>query len=298
MTPDVDLVIVGAGPAGIAAAVMATSLGMRTRIVEPGPIGGKLHHIGALANVPGAWTTGPDLAKALEEDLARITASGLCRRTAGRVTSVAGHDTHAEAVLEDGTTLTAAAVVVATGVAALTPADVSWIDAPDDFVPAPLWRTTPAGMTRTTHVLGADRPLGTWLRAHPRAGHSLAVLCPPQDDYKALEVADDPRVTVIRCTGVSVSPASDGTHTLKVTHRDGEQRQYVASTVLNNLGSRPAALPGLEAGPDGYCPPAQQHPRILVVGDLRSTRFQRIVTAQGSGAQAALARYYEETVTA
>lgn len=43
---------------------------------------------------------------------------------------------------------------------------------------------------------------------------------------------------------------------------------------------------------DGYCPPAGQHPRITVAGDLRSARFQRIMTAMGSGSEAALRAYY------
>ncbi|MFE5550185.1 hypothetical protein ACFQ71_41530 [Streptomyces sp. NPDC056534] len=43
---------------------------------------------------------------------------------------------------------------------------------------------------------------------------------------------------------------------------------------------------------NGYCPPEMQHPRIFIAGDLRSGRFQRITTAQGSGAEAALAYYY------
>lgn len=41
-----------------------------------------------------------------------------------------------------------------------------------------------------------------------------------------------------------------------------------------------------------YCPPIGQHPRIIVAGDLRSARFQRIMTALGSGSEAALHAYY------
>jgi thioredoxin reductase len=40
------------------------------------------------------------------------------------------------------------------------------------------------------------------------------------------------------------------------------------------------------------CLPDRQHPRVLTAGDLRSTRFQRIMTATGSGSEAALRAYY------
>lgn len=59
---------------------------------------------------------------------------------------------------------------------------------------------------------------------------------------------------------------------------------------LNNLlGGYTTAPPGdLARGADGYCPPTDQHPRIIVAGGLRSARFQRIMTALGSGSEAAL----------
>ncbi|CAO0834046.1 hypothetical protein SMICM17S_06276 [Streptomyces microflavus] len=62
---ETDVLVVGAGPSGMAAAVMAGSLNLRTVIVEAGAVGGKLHVIGALENVPGNWSTGPQLAEAL-----------------------------------------------------------------------------------------------------------------------------------------------------------------------------------------------------------------------------------------
>src|SRR5262245_3980616 len=43
-----EVLVVGAGPAGVAAAVMAASLGLQTVVVEAGRVGGKLHAIGAL----------------------------------------------------------------------------------------------------------------------------------------------------------------------------------------------------------------------------------------------------------
>ncbi|MER5227501.1 FAD-dependent oxidoreductase [Streptomyces flaveus] len=291
---DTDLLIVGAGPAGVAAAVMADSLGMHTVLIEAGWVGGKLHHIPALQNVPGSWQTGPALAQALAADIARVTETGRCRLVQDRAVRVAGHEDRADVVLANGQVLSAAAAVVATGVTSLGPGHVDWITAPDRFRAAPLWRAAPTDLNDVTHVLGADRPLGTWLRAHPDVRRTLNVLCPPEDDYKAAEVADDDRVQFLPIARVTIAEAGQGQGwNLHTENCSGESVTYIAGTVLSNLGNRPAALDGLVQGEDGYCPAELQHPRILTAGDLGSARFQRIVTAQGAGAKAALARYYD-----
>lgn len=290
---DVDILIVGAGPAGVAAAVMAASLRLRTIVVERDQVGGRLRHIGALENVPGGWSSGRALADALRTDLKRIQADGRCELIGGAATAVRATDERAELVLDDGRVITAGTVVAATGVSAMAPADAAWLLAEADFAPPMLWRTPPAELGDSPFVLGADRPLGTWLRVHPNTATDLHVLCPPGDDYKTAEVTDDPRVQLLQVARVEVTalPADRG-WVIAAEDRDGRVSAYTATSMMNNLGSRPAALQGLRQDEDGYCPPDVQHLRIRAAGDLRSARCQRIVTAQGSGAEAVLAAYY------
>src|SRR5690606_5296815 len=102
------------------------SLNLRTVVVEADSVGGKLHVIGALENVPGNWSTGPQLAEALAADLDRLQRAGRCSVVQGRAVSVTGYDDRAELVLEDGRALSAQLIVVATGVAALAPPDADW----------------------------------------------------------------------------------------------------------------------------------------------------------------------------
>ncbi|MDW8478408.1 oxidoreductase [Streptomyces scabiei] len=290
--------MVGAGPAGVAAAVMAASLNLRTMVVESGPVGGKLHRIGALENVPGSWSTGPQLAEALAADLARLKKVGRCAMVQGLAAKVTGHDDRAELALGDGRVLTAEFIVVATGVTDLAPADAGWIAASAEFSAPPLWRATPQDLTARTYVLGADRPLGTWLRAHPDVTTTLHVLCPPADAYKAAEVEHDDRVRLVPTAHATITkPSYGGGWTIEVEEHQGTKTIYSATSVLNNLGNKPAAVTGLVSGSDGYCPPDRQHQRIRIAGDLRSARYQRIATAHGSGAEAVLAYYYDITLS-
>ncbi|GAA2417822.1 FAD-dependent oxidoreductase [Streptomyces mauvecolor] len=290
---ETDLVVVGAGPAGVAAAVMAASLGLRTVVVEPGLVGGKLHAVKALENVSGGWSTGPQLAEALASDLLRLQQTNRCSVVQARAVAVNGHDDRAEVALTDGRILTAQAIVVATGVAALTPSDAGWVSAPPE-APAPLlWRTNPKDLSAPAYVLGGDRPLGTWLRAHSETSVKLHILYPPADDYKVAEIAGNPGVHLMPVSHAALSqPDFGGGWSIDVKDRRGERKTYVAAAVLNNLGNKPTALEGLTMGADGYCPPELQHQRVRIAGDLRSSRYQRIATAQGSGAEAVLAYYY------
>ncbi|MGP3987191.1 FAD-dependent oxidoreductase [Streptomyces sp. 3N207] len=329
---EAELVVVGGGPAGVAAVLMAASLGLRTILVEADRVGGKPWEIGALENVPGGWSDGAALADALAADVARLRDADRCTFVGARAVRVHAYEDRADTVLADGRTLAAGAVVVATGVTPLTPEHVTWINAPEELCPPPLWRARPEDIGSGTveaagpgspgdagvrsggagpeggeggnaesaavgHgglavVLGADRPLGTWLRAHPDAAVRLDVLHPPGDAYKTAEVADDSRVRLSEVEHITVTPEEDRFRVV-ARRTDGGVREVMTHALFGNIGSGPALLDGdLVSGPDGYCPPAAQHPRILVAGDLRSARHQRIVTAQGSGAEAVLTHYY------
>lgn len=291
-----ELAVVGGGPAGVAAVLMAAGLGLRTTLVEAGRVAGKVAEIGALDNVPGGWSDGAALARALAADIDRLRAAGRCTLVSGRALRVRACEEGTETELADGRVLAADAVLVATGVTAPDPGDVPWLDAPRGLRLPPLWRSVPeriASGAAPAVVLGADRPLGTWLRAHPDAAVRLDVLHSAADAHKTEEVAGDSRVRLTEVRSATVTEEDDGLFHVTAVPAHGAARALRTATLLGNLGSRPALLGGdLVPGPDGYCDPAAQHPRILVAGDLRSARYQRIVTAQGSGAEAALGHYY------
>ncbi|MFF7454977.1 FAD-dependent oxidoreductase [Kitasatospora sp. NPDC008115] len=280
-----DLVIIGGGPAGCAAAVMAASVGLRSALVERREPGATLRRVPAVTNVLG-FTTGTAFADAVAADVRRVADS--CDLLLGTLaTELRADDEGVTVRLATGAAVRGRYAIAATGVRAALPHEAGWLTSTVD-APPPIWEADPACLTgRRTLVLGADRPLGTLLRAHPGTPLDLVVPHPPADAYKADEVRSDPRATLLELDTLSLRPTPEG-HIAA-----GRLGTFTPNAVFVNLGVRPATLPGdLTPALDGYCPPDRQHPRILPAGDLRSPRAQRIMTATGSGAEAALHAYY------
>ncbi|MEU3959904.1 FAD-dependent oxidoreductase [Streptomyces buecherae] len=291
-TSATDLIIVGGGPAGCAAARMAASVGLCSVLVEPDAVCGTLHRVAVLNNVPGGHTSGPALADSLTTEL-RATAS--CRVELGRrVTHLRADDDQVTVVLDSGARLAAPHAVVATGVGPQQPRDVAWLTVPAEPRLPPLWTVDAADTEgRTLLVLGGDRPIGTFLRAHPRVATRLLVAYPASDDYKVEEISDDPRVTLLPVRHLTLSPTTGGAPVAQGVDRDGRRHTVTADAAFLSIGNTPTAPPGdLVRDASGYCPPDAQHPRVSIAGDLRSARYQRIAIAIGSGGEAALRAYY------
>ncbi|GAA1103715.1 FAD-dependent oxidoreductase [Streptomyces javensis] len=312
-----DLLIVGGGPAGCAAAVMASSVGMRSVLIESGDaLCGALRRIPVVRNVLTA-TNGPDLAAAIEADLAQCDQ---CRVELGRrATLIDAFDDRVEVTVEavepaespgsdraGESRLTVPYVVVATGVGPLGPEGAGWLGGAAGWALPQLWEADPDAIDdRTVLVLGADRPLGTVARAHPEFKARFVVAYPPEDAYKTEEIRRDPRVELVAVRRLELGPdpgpgsasapvtAEVAPVTAEIETVEGERRTLTADLAFLNLGSAPAPPVGAVATDrSGYCPPGSQHPRVFTAGDLRSVRFQRIATAMGSGGEAALGAYY------
>ncbi|MFF8610069.1 FAD-dependent oxidoreductase [Streptomyces sp. NPDC015346] len=285
---DTDLIIIGGGPAGCAAARMAASVGMRSILIEPDQLCRNLYRIPALNNVLGGYTSGPELADSI---VAELKSTELCRLELGRhVTALHADDDRVTATVDTGSRLTAPYAIVATGVGPLQPRDAAWITAPEGLTLPPLWQAEADDAEgRTLLVLGGDRPIGTFLRAHPTTDTRLLVAYPATDAYKIEEIREDPRVTLLPVEHLMLTSGEGA----EAVDQGGVRRAVTADAAYLSIGNAPTAPPGdLTRGTDGYCPPTDQHPRVIVAGDLRSARFQRIMTALGSGSEAALHAYY------
>ncbi|WP_307863872.1 FAD-dependent oxidoreductase [Actinacidiphila bryophytorum] len=208
MTAITDLVIVGGGPAGCAAAVMAASVGIRSVLIEPDALCAKLQHIAVVNNVVGGHTSGPELAAAVAEDVARAE---LCEVDLGaRVIEVRAYDDHVAVRTDTGRNVSAPYAVVATGVGPIPVLAAPWLTVATDLDLPTLWGAKASGAAGgSLLVLGADRPLGTFLRTHPTLDATVTVAYPQEDDYKVDEVRSDARVTLLPVAGLSVSDVGD-----------------------------------------------------------------------------------------
>jgi thioredoxin reductase (NADPH) len=113
--PFYDLIIVGAGPAGLAAAVYGASEGLRTVMIEKQATGGQAGTSSRIENYLGfpSGVSGAELARRATAQAKRLGAEIL---TTQAVSSVRVNDPYRFITLTDGTELSCHALLIATGV--------------------------------------------------------------------------------------------------------------------------------------------------------------------------------------
>ncbi len=113
--PFYDLVVIGAGPAGLGAAVYGASEGLRTVVIERSATGGQAGTSARIENYLGFphGVSGSDLARRATTQALRFGAEIL---TARQVTGVRVEDPYRYVMLDDGTELACHALLLATGV--------------------------------------------------------------------------------------------------------------------------------------------------------------------------------------
>jgi len=113
--PFYDLVIVGGGPAGLAAAVYGASEGLKTLLIEREAPGGQAGTTSRIENYLGfpSGLSGADLARRALAQARRLGAEILSSREASALRAA---DPYRTIVLDDGSELSCQAAVIATGV--------------------------------------------------------------------------------------------------------------------------------------------------------------------------------------
>jgi thioredoxin reductase (NADPH) len=113
--PFYDLIIIGAGPAGLAGAVYGASEGLRTVVIEKEAAGGQAGTSSRIENYLGfpQGISGADLTRRATTQAKRLGAELL---TAQEVTRVRVEDPYRIVTLSDGTELSCKALIIATGV--------------------------------------------------------------------------------------------------------------------------------------------------------------------------------------
>jgi thioredoxin reductase (NADPH) len=296
---EVDLVVIGGGPAGLGAAVYGASEGLETLVVEGTALGGQAGTSRRIENYLGfpAGISGSELTSRAVTQARKFQA-----RTATPYRAVAlepGADRHLVR-LEDGHEVSARAVVLATGAdyRRLPVADLSDYEGISVFYAAGPPEAQRCGATRVGVIGGGNSAAqaAVWLAR----GGALVTLLHRRGDLR--ETMSDYLVLELERYGVAVRDRSevaalhgaDG-ELQAITLRDGERLPF--SFLFLFLGAAPCTdwlddvvardekgfvLTGTDAGIDGLLETSV--PGIYAAGDVRSGSVKRCATAVGEGA--------------
>jgi thioredoxin reductase (NADPH) len=309
-----DLVIVGGGPAGLAAAVYGASEGLRTVMVESEAPGGQAGQSSRIENYLGfpAGLSGSDLARRATDQARRLGAEllsvqdavALRAEGAGRFVELSG-----------GGTLSANCVLVASGVAyrqldrpgfaALTGAGIYYGAAltearscADQHVVI-IGGANSAGQAAVYFSDYAERV--TMLVRGPSLERSMS-------HYLIEQIARLERVTVLTRTEAVAAEGEDGRlQRLRIRDADGNESALAADACFVFIGAAPRTdwLDGVVArdergfilaGPDAKDAawPLKRDPYLLettvpgvfVAGDVRARSIKRVASAVGEGSMA------------
>ena len=109
-----DVAVIGAGPAGLAAAVYASSEGLRTVVVEHEAIGGQAGTSSMIRNYPG-FSQGISGAKLAQETWQQAWTFGTTFLYMRQAQGLSSEDGHYRLRLSDGSVLTSRTIIIATG---------------------------------------------------------------------------------------------------------------------------------------------------------------------------------------
>ena len=314
-----DLVVVGAGPAGLGAAVYGASEGLRTLLVEREAPGGQAGQSSRIENYLGfpVGLSGGDLARRATvqarrfgvEMLATTEVTGLKARGSARVLQLA-----------DGGEIGAHSIVLATGVA------YRRLDAPglDELNGRGVFYG--AAATEAVNCQGANvflvggaNSAGQAAVYFSRYAGSVTLLvrgdslARSMSRYLIDQIERLPNVSVRTCTEVVAGTGVDHLETLRLRDvRSGEAAEVEASWLFIFIGAAPLTgwldgavrrdargfvLSGPDLLTDGQRPPGwdldrdpyyleTSLPGVFVAGDVRHESVKRVASAVGEGAMA------------
>lgn len=306
-----DLCVVGAGPAGLAAAVYGASEGLSTIVVESEAVGGQAGTSSMIRNYLGfpRGISGMRLAQRARQQALRFGAKFLLGRPVTALEPGQPHTVH----LDGGHTLRAKAVVVATGAAYRR----LGVEAVEDYVGRGVhygaaMSVAQAYRNAKVYIVGGGNSAGQAAMHLAKFTPNVTILvrrnglAETMSDYLIREIAATSRITVRPCTTVV-----DGGGEQRLTWlllRDtvtGQERRVRADALMLLLGADPCTdwlPPEVARDEPGFVltgnrvPPQFWHdemppepnattvPGVFAVGDVRSGSMKRVASASGEGA--------------
>jgi thioredoxin reductase (NADPH) len=298
---DVDLLVVGGGPAGLGAAVYGASEGLQTLVIEGTALGGQAGTSRRIENYLG-FPSGISGSELTSRAVTQARKFGARTATPYRAIGLSADGERHLVRLEDGHEVCARAVVLATGAEyrRLSVADIADYEGTSVFYAAGPPEAQLCGASRVG-VIGGGNSAGqaaVWLS---RGGALVTLIHRRHDlretmsDYLLSEL--DRHGVAIRDRGEVASLHGADGQLHSVTLRDGESMPL--SFLFLFLGAMPCTewlgeevardqdgfvLSGASASAGGLLETSV--PGIYVAGDVRSGSVKRCATAVGEGAMA------------
>lgn len=297
-----DVLIVGGGPAGVAAGVYAGAEGLRALVIEDLAVGGQAGTSSRIENYMGFPTgiSGADLVWRGEVQALKFGTRFILPHRVRHLEKLA--DGGFSVTLDKGSTVRAQAVVVATGVQyrRLPLARLA------DFEGAGVYYAATEMEARFCKgaevvIVGGGNSAGQaamYLSRSARAvrllvrGKSLAA---SMSHYLTHRLEADPAITIEYGAEVCELHGEDQLEALSIrTIASGEERRLETCALFIMAGAAPNTgwLDGLvdldgcgfvRTGSDGGSPYATSQPGIFAVGDVRSGSVKRVASAVGEG---------------
>jgi thioredoxin reductase (NADPH) len=309
-----DLVIVGGGPAGLAAAVYGASEGLRTVMVESEAPGGQAGQSSRIENYLGfpAGLSGSDLARRATDQARRLGAELLTMQDAkelraegsGRIVKLSG-----------GGELSANCVLVASGVSyrQLDTPGFAELTGAGVYYGAAMTEARSCKDQRVVIIGGANSAGQAAVYFSGYAQHVTMLvrgesLTASMSHYLIEQIDALSNVEVRACTTATAAEGEDGRlRRLRVQGPDGGEEALEADACFVFIGASPRTdwLEGVVArdergfilaGPDAQAAgwPLKRDPYMLetsvpgifVAGDVRARSFKRVASAVGEGSMA------------
>ena len=321
-----DLIVIGGGPAGLAAAVYGASEGLRTVLIERTATGGQAGQSSRIENYLGFpdGVSGGQLADRARRQAEKFGAELITARTA---TALEINGSKRTVRFADGGSVDAHAVILATGVsyrqldatgcAELTGRGVYYGAATS---------VAPECKDEHVYVIGGANSAGQAAMFLSRDAASVTIVVraasleASMSYYLIQQIEQNPKITVRTCSEVHCAVGTDHLETLTLAdNRTGTTEDVTCARMFIFIGAAPRTewLDGVLArddhgflltGPDlrnvcGWALDRPPHhletsvPGVFVAGDVRSESAKRVAAAVGEGSMAVMLvhRYLAES---
>jgi thioredoxin reductase (NADPH) len=321
-----DLIVIGGGPAGLAAAVYGASEGLRTVLIERTATGGQAGQSSRIENYLGFpdGVSGGQLADRARRQAEKFGAELVTARTA---TTLEVNGSKRTVRFADGGSVDAHAVILATGVAyrQLGAEGCTELTGKGIYYGAAVSVASECD-GEEVYVVGGANSAGQAAMYLSRTAKSVTVavrapsLQASMSHYLIQQIEQNPKITVRTCTEVRRATGDDHLEKLTlVDNRTGETDDVTCGRMFIFIGAAPRTdwLDGVVArddhgfiltGPDlrnvcGWTLDRPPHhletsvPGVFVAGDVRAESAKRVAAAVGEGSMAVMLvhRYLAES---